>query len=630
MKYDVAVIGGGHAGCEAALVTARRGLRTALITMDSGAIARMSCNPAIGGLGKGHLVREIDALGGEMGKVIDATGIQFRMLNRSKGPAVWSPRAQADRDLYADEMTERMLQQDDLDVLTGMVVELLLDGKRLTGVVLGDGTSLNVQCAILTAGTFLNARMFTGMNARDGGRYGEPKATGLSRQLHDLGFEIGRFKTGTPPRIYGDSINWSILERQDGDEIPQPFSYQTTIINRDQVPCHITHTNIETHESLKLGFDESPMFQGLIGGVGPRYCPSIEDKIARFPDKDRHQIFLEPEGLKTDLVYVNGFSTSLPEGTQDSGLRTIPGLEQCRVARYGYAVEYDYFHPRQLYDSMESQVIAGLFLAGQVNGTSGYEEAAAQGLIAGINASARILNEAPLVLKRSEAYIGVMQDDLITMELDEPYRMFTSRAEYRLLLRQDNADERLMKYGHGLGLIEDIAYNNMQQYYQRKMDAIQVLENIRFTPEQVNPILENIQSTAIVQSQSAAQLLKRPEVGFDSIKPLLNACDKWDDYCNVPGHLIEMEICYEGYIKRQLATIDKQKKMEYARIPDAFEYANISSMRREARERFSNIRPSTIGQAARLAGITPADISVLMIYVEKYKSMNHVSRETLQ
>lgn len=485
-KADVVVVGAGHAGIEASLAAARMGCKTILLTMDKNAIGRMSCNPAIGGTAKGHLVREIDALGGEMGKIADATGIHFRMLNKSKGPAVWSPRSQNDREWYSREAHDRIVGQPGLEVLESSLKGIIVSDRIVQGLVLPDGRTIGTACLVLCSGTFLNAVMHTGLQMTEGGRFGEAASCGLTEQFVALGFRTGRLKTGTPPRLSLKSIDLSETEVQPGDRDPSPFSYQNKRVENRQIPMYLTYTNRETHKILKGGFDRSPMFTGRIRGIGPRYCPSIEDKINRFADRDRHQIFLEPEGYETDIVYMNGFSTSLPEDVQRAALVTVPGLRKCRMLRPGYAVEYDFFPPFQVAHTLETRLVRGLFFAGQINGTSGYEEAAAQGLIAGINAALRVQGRDPLILRRDEAYIGVMIDDLINKGTEEPYRMFTSRAEYRLLLRQDNADSRLMRRGYALGLIPDAALQRLEEKERRVAEARKYLESERVSPGEVN------------------------------------------------------------------------------------------------------------------------------------------------
>ena len=616
--YDIIVVGGGHAGCEAASASSGMGCKTLLITMNMNNIAWMSCNPAIGGLAKGHLVKEIDALGGEMGKVIDKTGIQFKMLNKSKGPAVWSPRAQADRVSYSAEMKKKVEKKENLTIKEGMVVDILTDGRGASGVRTSAGLEYKSKAVIITTGTFLNGLIHIGLSSYPGGRRGELPSTGLTEKLNQLGIKSERFKTGTPPRIDGKTVNWDLLTPQYGDEDPIPFSFQTERIENEQVPCYLTYTNPETHKILFSGFDRSPLYTGVIKSSGPRYCPSVEIKIVRFKDKDRHQIFLEPEGYNTTEYYVNGFATSLPEDVQIKGLRSIKGLENVEITRFGYAIEYDYFPTFQLKPSLESKVVENLFLAGQINGTSGYEEAAALGIMAGINAALTIHNKKPFILSRSEAYIGVMIDDLVTCGTDEPYRMFTSRAEYRLILRQDNADERLMHYGCRFGLVPNNAYEKMKQKREWKEKVIVSLYNKKVKPEKINPILEKVGSKPVENAISVTQVLKRPEIKFSNIKELLMDEDFAKEvYFNKVYPQIEMEIKYKGYIDRQISQVEQTKRLENKLIPEDIDYINIPSISMEAKEKLLKIRPHSIGQASRISGVTPADISVLLIYLKK-------------
>ncbi len=519
-KYDVIVVGAGHAGTEASLVAARMGCTVLLMTMDTVAIGRMSCNPAIGGTAKGNLVREIDALGGEMAKIADATGIQFRMLNKSKGPAVWSPRSQNDREAYSVEARRRVESQQNLHIMQDMVTKVLVDNGTISAVETSTGAKIGCKALVISSGTFLNAIMHTGLKSRIGGRFNEPQAVGLTVSLENLGFVSGRLKTGTPPRVDRRSIDFSMLEEQPGDSVPEPFSFQTKEVTRNQISCFLTYTNHHTHEVLRTGFDESPLFTGLIKGIGPRYCPSIEDKIVRFADKERHQIFLEPEGRDTDTIYVNGFSTSLPAEIQYEAMKTVPGLEKVKMLRPGYAVEYDFFPPHQVKLTLETHLVKGLFFAGQINGTSGYEEAAGQGIVAGINAALKVRGGESFVLKRSEAYIGVMIDDLVNKGTDEPYRMFTSRAEYRLILRQDNADRRLMKYGHKFDLIPNSVYDSLiikEKYIHSLSDYT---EQKSAPPSAVNSYLESIGSSPLSENEKLSQLVKRQDVNLSDILQL--------------------------------------------------------------------------------------------------------------
>jgi len=618
--YDVIVAGGGHAGCEAALATSRMGMETLLITMNIPTIAQMSCNPAIGGPAKGHLVREIDALGGEMGKVIDASGIQFRMLNRSKGPAVWAPRAQADRQEYADRMRMVLEAQKHLHIFQGMAVKVWLQDSQIGGVELETGRRVPARAVILTCGTFLNGLIHIGMKSYPAGRAGEFPATGLTESLVELGFEAGRLKTGTPPRVDGRSIDFSVMEVQDGDPIPQPFSFQTKEIITEQTPVYLTYTNTKTHKILKSGLNRSPLYSGKITGVGPRYCPSIEDKIIRFADKERHQIFLEPEGRRSNEYYINGFATSLPEDIQVKALRTIPGLENAEVTRLGYAIEYDFFPPTQLNPTLETKTTPGLYLAGQVNGTSGYEEAAGQGVVAGINAVLKLRNKQPFILDRSEGYLGVLIDDLITKGTQEPYRLFTSRAEYRLLLRQDNADRRLMHYGHELGLISTSQRKRLEKKEAFIQKMLCDLKRLKPDIEAVNPILQNLGSAPISSKQSLLQILKRPHIHFDSLRSLheVNAVlQAMGDLGGEVSEQVEIEIKYEGYFQRQQEQVERFKKMEEKRIPDDLDYHQIVALSNEAREKLTQIRPRSLGQAARISGVSPADISILSLVLVK-------------
>ena len=618
-SYDIVVVGAGHAGIEASLAAARMGCSVLLMTMDIAAIGRMSCNPAIGGTAKGNLVREIDALGGEMAKIADATGIQFRMLNKSKGPAVWSPRAQNDREAYSFEARRRIEAQENLQVMQDMVTEVHTEHGEIVGIETGSGVRIPCKALIVSSGTFLNGVMHTGLKSRIGGRFNEPPAVGLTASLERLGFVSARLKTGTPPRVDRRSIDFSKTEEQPGDTDPEPFSYQTKEVTRDQVSCFLTYTNHDTHEVLRTGFDKSPMFTGLIKGIGPRYCPSIEDKIVRFAEKERHQIFLEPEGRDTDVVYVNGFSTSLPAEVQSEAMKTVPGLEKVEMLRPGYAVEYDFFPPHQVKLTLETHLVGGLFFAGQINGTSGYEEAAGQGIIAGINAALRVKGEEPFVLKRSEAYIGVLIDDLVNKGTSEPYRMFTSRAEYRLMLRQDNADRRLMKYGHGLGLIPDAVY----EFLRSKERSIGVLTNYvrekSVPPSAVNSYLESIGSTPISENERLSQLVKRQDVKLSELLQLeffrTDSLPVEAASHKAVVEQVEIETKYEGYISRQFDEIDKFERLETMEIPEGFDFGRVKSLSTEATEKLIKVKPSSIGQASRISGVSPADISVLMVYL---------------
>lgn len=617
-KFDVIVIGGGHAGTEAAAVAARMGAKTLLITMSLEAIGRMSCNPAIGGIGKGHIVREIDALGGIMGSAADASGIQFRMLNRRKGPAVWGPRAQSDRVEYATFVRECLEKISGLYMRADMVTRLEVTHHQVTGVQTRLGQTYQAPTVILTNGTFMNGLIHVGECQFGGGRMGERPSTGLTAQLHELGFESGRLKTGTPPRIDGRTINYRAVTEQPGDQEPMPFSFMTNQLTDSQLCCYLTWTNPSVHRILREGFQRSPMFAGRIEGAGPRYCPSIEDKIDRFSLKDRHQLFLEPEGRRTTEVYVNGFSTSLPEDIQQKALQCVSGLEQVHMLRPGYAIEYDYFPPHQLQYSLETKHIHGLFFAGQINGTTGYEEAAAQGLIAGINAVRRINQQTPIIFHRSEAYIGVLIDDLIAKGTEEPYRMFTSRAEHRMLLRQDNADERLTPLGKQLGVVSDKRYQRMKMRAEAVNATIAKLTEYSLKPDVCNSYLEQVGTSTITEPVKAIQIARRPEV---NLRQLLQSAQIANEIITpAPGmesveHLAEISIKYAGYIKRQEEEAQKMLTMENHKFPQNFNFSEVQNISMEAREKLSKIQPKTIGQASRISGVSPADISVLTVLI---------------
>ena len=617
-EYDVIVVGGGHAGSEAAAAAANLGAKTLLVTMNLQTIGQMSCNPAMGGIAKGQIVREIDAIGGYSGIVTDKSSIQFKMLNLSKGPAMWSPRAQNDRALFAQYWREMLEATPNLDFYQEMVKNIWVEKDKLCGVITGLGQKIKSKSVVLTNGTFLNGLIHVGDKNFGGGRAGEKPATGITEQLVSFGFESGRMKTGTPPRVDGRSLDYSKMIEQPGDSNPQKFSYlNSTKPLTNQLSCHMTYTSPEVHDLLRQGFDRSPMFNGRIKSVGPRYCPSIEDKIHRFAERERHQLFVEPEGWSTVEVYVNGFSTSLPEEVQFSALKAVPGFENVKFFRPGYAIEYDYFHPTQLKYSLETKLIENLFFAGQINGTTGYEEAGSQGLMAGINAVLKINEKDPFVLKRDEAYIGVLIDDLITKGTDEPYRMFTSRAEYRMLLRQDNADQRLTAVSHSLGLASDERLAACDLKYKQSQNLITFLKTQSILPAEINPVLTTKESALIKQSGKADKILSRPNINLEDLKN----CGSVESYISTNNlseevqDQAEIQIKYSGYIQKEKNNADKLNRLESVKIPKDFDYKKLKSISAEALEKLNKIKPETISQASRISGVSPNDISVLLVYM---------------
>ncbi|WP_421810404.1 tRNA uridine-5-carboxymethylaminomethyl(34) synthesis enzyme MnmG [Flagellimonas sp.] len=616
-EYDVIVVGGGHAGAEAAAAAANMGSKTLLVTMNLQTIGQMSCNPAMGGIAKGQIVREIDALGGYSGIITDKSAIQFKMLNKSKGPAMWSPRAQNDRMRFAEEWRLALEATPNVDFYQEMVSGLLIEDGNVVGVRTSLGIDVKSRAVVLTNGTFLNGLIHIGEKQFGGGRAGEKAATGITEQLVDLGFDSGRMKTGTPPRVDGRSLNYDLMIPQPGDDKPEKFSYLDTPVLKTQRDCHMTHTSALVHDLLRDGFDRSPMFNGRIQSLGPRYCPSIEDKINRFADKDAHQIFVEPEGWNTVEVYVNGFSTSLPEDVQFKALRSVKGFGGVKFFRPGYAIEYDYFPPTQLKHTLETKLVNHLYFAGQINGTTGYEEAASQGLMAGINAHLKINEEEPFILKRDEAYIGVLIDDLITKGTEEPYRMFTSRAEYRTLLRQDNADLRLTPKAYAIGLAKEERMKKMDVKQKKSKEFIKFFKKTSFVPEEINPILESLDSAVVKQSDKLFKVFSRPKVTMDHMLQLDSVSTFVEEH-ELNSEVLEqaeIEVKYSGYIEKEKNNADKLHRLENVRIPDDFDYSKLKSLSFEAREKMEAIRPVTISQASRISGVSPADISVLLVYL---------------
>ena len=616
-EYEILVVGGGHAGAEAAAAAANMGSRTLLVTMNLQTIGQMSCNPAMGGIAKGQIVREIDALGGYSGIITDRSAIQFKMLNKSKGPAMWSPRAQNDRMRFAEEWRMALEQTPNVDFYQEMVKGLLEKNGKIVGVRTSLGLDIKARAVVLTNGTFLNGLIHIGEKQFGGGRAGEKAATGITEQLADFGFDSGRMKTGTPPRVDGRSLDYSKMIVQPGDSNPEKFSYLDTPTLTEQRDCHMTYTSPEVHELLKEGFDRSPMFNGRIKSIGPRYCPSIEDKIHRFADKDRHQIFVEPEGWNTVEVYVNGFSTSLPEDVQYRALKSVKGFENVKFFRPGYAIEYDYFPPTQLKHTLETKLVDNLYFAGQINGTTGYEEAASQGLMAGINAHLKLNDKEPFILKRDEAYIGVLIDDLITKGTEEPYRMFTSRAEYRTLLRQDNADLRLTPKSHSLGLASEERLKRVQEKERKSEQFLTFFRTTSFRPDVINPILERLDSAPVKQADKMYKVFSRPKVRMEHMLELQEVAEyvSENELDREVLEQAEIQVKYAGYIEKEKSNADKLQRLENIRIPDNFDYSKIKSLSYEAREKLQSIQPVTISQASRISGVSPSDISVLLVYM---------------